>query len=258
MLSAIRQPDVASPAEHGFTLVEVVVALVTGMIVSLALFSILDTYARQTGRISDVAQATNVGRTAMTHIVDELHSTCIKEAFAPVKSGSTESKLIFVNGFFPEKANESTEPEYSFVRKNTIEYSGGKLTEEKWKATGEESSGEFPWSSLGKTTIATNVAQAEEGKALPVFSYYKYGTSYSTEASKAAQTLEKMSVTTLTSAQASEVAAVEVKFRTEPYKTEYKFGSASEPGTKLSQSTLVTFALGAPNSEATISAKPCE
>ena len=261
MLSALPHLAPRLRSRHGFTLVETMVALVTGLVVTLALFTILEVSSRQTGRISEVAQATNIGRTAMAHVVNELHSACVVSGFRPVKSGSTESKLIFVSGYFPEKANEKTEPEYGFVRKNQIELAGGKLLEEKWKASGEEASGEYPWTSLGKTILATNTTQTEEGgKAVPVFTYYKYGTSYSTGSSEAAQTLTKMTVgsTAISSAEASEVAAVGVAFRTEPYKREYKFGGNSESGTSLNQSTMTTFALGSPNSETTIEAKPCE
>jgi Tfp pilus assembly protein PilW len=262
MLSALRKLPRRAGRQHGFTLVETLVALVTGLVVSMALFAILEVSSRQTSRISEVSQATNIGRAAMAHVVDELHSACLSSGFRPVKTGSTESKLIFVSGYFPEKANEKTEPEYGFVRKNQIELSGGKLVEEKWKASGEESAGEYPWTSLGKTTIAANISQSEESKeAKPVFTYYEYGTSFTTGSSEAAQTLTNMKLAkaaALTAEQASKVAAVEVSFRTEPYKREYKFGGNSESGTNLSQTTLTTFNLGAPNSETKIEAKPCE
>lgn len=248
--------------EHGFTLIEAIVAIATGIVVSLALFAILDVSSRQTGRISEVAQATNVGRTAMAHIVSELHSSCLKSGFAPVKSGSTESKLIFVNGYFPEKASEKTEPEYTFVRKNVIELNSSKqLTEEKSKASGEESSGEYPWTSLGKTTLASNIVQTTEGGEKPVFAYYKYNSAYATSTSEPADTLYPMTLSkgaALTAEQAKEVSAVEVRFMTEPYRREYKFGGASETGTSLNQASMTTLALGSPNSETTIEAKPCE
>src|ERR1700690_1588251 len=123
-IAAARDP-------RGFTLIEVLVAMVTGIIVTGALFAILEVSTRQAARVSEVAQATQVGRTAMTHVVDELHSACLSNGFTPVKPVTTATKLVFVNAYFPEHASEAKEPEYTFVNKNVIEYvaAKGRLTD---------------------------------------------------------------------------------------------------------------------------------
>ncbi len=247
--------------QSGFTLVEVLVAMVTGIIVTGALFAILEFSTEQTARVSEVAQATQVGRGAMTHVVDELHSACLSSGFSPVKSGSNATKLVFVNGYFPEAINEKTQPEYDFVRKDTIEYSSakGELTDATALASGEaEASGEYPWKAATTELLAEKISPAEvSGKEEPIFSYEKYNTKSATGSGEAASTLTPMTVAEVESKPA-EVAAVRISFRTSYYHKEIKLSASNEKGTSVDQTTLTTFALGAPNSEATITAGPCE
>ena len=117
--------------------------MVTGVIVTGALFAILDFSVRQSSRLSGVAQATQTGRVAMTRIVDELHSSCICRRLPPVIEGSTPSKLIFVNGYDEkeEPKEKSEEPPAELppasIHKDVIEYNRatGKLVDTVYTAT---------------------------------------------------------------------------------------------------------------------------
>lgn len=254
--------------DGGFTLIETLVAMVTGIIVVGALFAILEMSAKQTSRLSQVAQATQSSNTAMTHVVDELHSACLSEGFTPVLAGSTPSSLILVNGYFPAKITEPTkEPEYTFVRKDTLEYNTGNshLTDTYVKATAEPTSGVYSsWSTTPTTVLlAEKVSPVKvEGKEQPVFRYWEYATTPTTSTEKAATTLTEIKLgatEALTSTQANNVASVTVSFSTAPSeKKEVHLTTASEAGLADSQSTQNTFAFTAPNSESTIVAGPCE
>lgn len=256
--------------QRGFTLMETLVAMITGIVVIGALFAILESSTKQTARLSELAQATQTGNVAMTHILDELHSACVAAGFAPVQQGSTPSKLIVQDGYFPEKIKEpSKEPEYSFVRQDTIEYSSseGRLYDKWLKASGEVESGVYPTSKSTPTTVllAEKVSQVEaKGEKVSVFKYWAYATAPSSSTSEAAATLTEIKPSEiasegLTSAQAKSVAAVTVTFSTAPSeKKEVRLTSAAESGLPSSLSTLTTFALSAPNSESKISAEPCE
>lgn len=255
--------------QRGFTLMETLVAMLTGLVVIGALFAILETSVKQTSRLSQLAQATQTGNIAMTHIVDELHSACLAEGFAPVQKGSTASKLILQDGYFPEKIKEAgKEPEYSFVRQDTIEYSPSesRLTDSTLKASGEAESGVYPTSKSTATSVllAEKVSEVEAKSEPAVFKYWTYATSSTTSTSEAAATLQLIKASEigsegLTSAQAKAVAAVSVSFSTAPSeKKEVRLTTAAESGLPNALSTETVFAFNAPNSEAKVTAGPCE
>jgi Tfp pilus assembly protein PilV len=250
-------------AQHGFTLVEVLVAMVTGIVVSLALFAILDFSVRESGRLSNVAQATQLGRGTMTRIVEELHSACIAPKFKPVQSGSSESKLILISGY-GEKAEVPTKAtSLTGVREDEISWSGPAentqqvLTDKTMLGTGISKAGVYEFAApvpASGVQIGTRITESEKA---PIFKYYEYATAVKSGTTEASQALTPVALTkgaALTVAQAETVAGVEVTFNAAPSQKELK----PPPGLNVDQSTLATFSFSAPNSEATIKAGPCE
>lgn len=264
-------------SERGFTLIEVLVAMVTGVIVTGALFAILEVSMRQSTRVSDVAQATQLGRTAMNHIVDELHSACISEKFAPVQESSGEAKagepkLVFITGYSEAAEVPSVGTTTNGVREDEIIWSESAqtLTDKTYLATAEPKSGVFTFSAtpspkngvrLAEHVKQTEVVEGGKTKKLPIFQYYEYGSTATSSATTGLSTLEPLhnekgellkSGEKLGAGPAAEVASVLVNFTIAPVDNVATLGRAAE------LSSQNTFTFSAPNSENPLKTVPCE
>jgi hypothetical protein len=254
----------AARNERGFTIIELLVAMVTGLIVTGVLFTVLEFSTNESTRIGDVAQASQLGRTTMTHIVDELHSACFASGFAPVQEKSSESTLIFETAYSEEPELPSVATLKSGVRKEMIVWSPTTKTLRDYSklSTGVESSvytfsAAEKYTPEGGTLIGENISQnePEKSKTEPIFRYFKYAPKATTSTSEASSALEEVKLSkeqTLTSEQAKTVASVQVAFDTAPLDKKGTLGRSAE------LSTQATFAFSAPNSEATITAGPCQ
>jgi len=227
----------------GFMLIELLVAMVSATVVTGALFAVLIVGLHQTTRISGTVAATELGRTTMTRMVDELHSACISKEFEPIQAKSTESELIFVSAVGQEAVLKK-------AAQHKIVYSkaAGTLVE----TTTPSSGGEWPNFEYKGTPTTTRIGQdISESGGKKVFQYYKYATSSST--TNAVTTLTPITPESgaLTEAQAKEAAAVQINYAAgAPETAQYK------PTVELSDQ--VTLAFTAPSAETPIVQKPCE
>ncbi len=248
--------------ERGFTLVEMLVAIATGIVVTLALFAILDLSLRQSGRLNDVAQATQLGRVTMTKIVDELHSACLSPGFLPVQEKSTATNLWFVNAY----SNEAVIPNAKEAKvagtgayKHDIVWAKegsketGTLTDYSYASTGGELPN-FAWSPSASPAGGTRIGEkiSKTGNT-PIFRYYEYslvnnGTSETPEGS-----LTLMPEKEFTKAEAEKAASVIISFKTAPAD---KGSTATD--TSLDLTSQVTFAFTVPQSEAKAASTPCQ
>jgi type II secretory pathway pseudopilin PulG len=248
-------------AEGGFTLIETLVAMVTGLIITGALFAVLEVSLHQSARLSDVAQATQLGRTAMTHVVDELHSACLSSGFTPVQEKSTENKLIFIDAYSKEAEIPSAHKDEIVWEKEGVKESGT-LTDYTYVSIGGTSP-EFKWAEKPSpekgVRIGEHIFKAElEGKkeTSPIFRYYAYATKPSTSPTAPSSTLKEETLTGaktgLTAAEAATVASVVISFKAAPS------DGRTELGRGASLTNQMTFAFEAPSSESPIEAAPCE
>jgi prepilin-type N-terminal cleavage/methylation domain-containing protein len=252
--------------DGGFSLIELVVAMLISGVIIVVLLTVLTFTTRQTSLVTEKVQATRTGRQTMTKVLDELHSACLGSGYAgyfPVQEKSTASKLIFYNAYSKLPAVPSaSENAAEGVYKHEIEFNEakGQLID---KTSPSTSVSEWPKVSFGTATthdLGENLAKTfetnekgEKGAEVPIFQYYKYAPTGSTSsATKGLQTLELIKGTELNSTEASEVAAVTVTFTALPSSHNKEFNRG------ISLSSQMTFAYTSPSSESTISDQPCE
>jgi Tfp pilus assembly protein PilW len=170
-MSPLTTPPATLQAEHGFTLVEMLVAMVTGLVVILATLSVLDISISQSSRIAERTDADQRGRLAMEKVLLELHSSCIADPFTPVQKESTATNLRFISQ--TGSAASFTTVTMHEIKLNTVT---GKLTDASFVSSPVEGTTmTFPGTATRTETILAGVSNSQEGaKVVPVFSYYKY------------------------------------------------------------------------------------
>jgi type II secretory pathway pseudopilin PulG len=156
----------------GFTLIELLASLTAALVVSFAAFTLLDAATHQQARVADQLDATQRARTAMEHITQLLHSSCVASAVTPIQAGSDATHLTFISQFGSGTLLTPNE--------HTITFSGGNLTDLVYPETG----GTAPtWtfaataSPPGGVNLLTNAVQAQTGSTpttQPVFQYFAY------------------------------------------------------------------------------------
>lgn len=229
MLMSIRLPPPITPsAEQGFTLIELLVTMLISTVVIGALFTILQFTTTQEGFISDKVQADQLGRTAMTNIIDELHSSCtgVTPIRAPsetpasplLSSGPLNLWFTSTYGDSESGANSLTSVvEHDINWKETKVSSGkklGTLTDYEFKSesTSKYPEWKFPFPKISNATatkiLATNVIPPEINGEPTIFQYYQY------ESGKLA--VFPPSKLPLTAATAEEVAKVTIGFTQAP------------------------------------------
>lgn len=248
MLNRALPPNLSD--ESGFSLIEMLVAILCGVVVTGALFTILEVSTNETSRLAGRVQATQLGRTTMTRIVDELRTSCISKEFKPIQEKSSESELVFISGTGQEAVLKK-----AFLHRITYSATEGTLVDKAYEST----SGEWPsfkYSETPKTTTRIGEYIGQSGTT-PVFQYFSYASaSNSTSTTAGVSTLESTpmeakSGTGLSKTNAEKAAGVLITFNAgAPEGKKYK------PSTELSDQ--VTLAFSAPSAETPIVAGPCE
>jgi hypothetical protein len=260
-------------SESGFSLIEVMVAMVTGLIVVAALFAILEVSLHQASLITDKVQANQGARLTMNKVVDALHSACFAQGVTPIQEKSTGSDMIFWNAY-SEKAEipVATASPSDGVYKHELQLTGSRLIDSYHPS---ESVTEWPTKIVFNTSVVSTktsvigeqiqkgfeevkspVTGKVEQKSVPVFQYWEYSEKPSAaNANAPVLTLTKIPLAEgvgLTAAQAAEVAAVTVTFAHLP-------GDGNTAHNRsVVLSTPVTLAFGSPATENPIVDKPCE
>lgn len=221
--------------ERGFTLVEMLVSMTMGLLVLGATFATLSVSRTQSARIIDRVSADQRSRTTLETLLQELHSSCVSIAEAPIREGSTATMIKFLSRFGSEAA-------FSTVSLHEVSLSGSKLIDKIYTSNTNATSADWRFTSPPvSTTLLAGVSQSEGGTA-PVFQYFKYTPQ------------GKLSSTPLTvplnEADANAAAQVNVRFATAPE------SGSTRPGRAVDVSDGVSLRLTPPTE--TPSNKPCE
>jgi len=189
--------------ERGFTLIEALVAMLAGVIVTGATFSILDISLKQTTHIADRVSADQRGRIGMEKILQELHSSCVSIGANPIQAESTGTNIKFLS-----RRSSSSEPYFTTMTEHEISLSGETLQDASYQSNGgsEAVKWKFPETPTSTATLLTGVTQSAKG-ATPLFQYYslKY---------KEGKLQTESLKTPLTTSEVSETAQVTVSFTT--------------------------------------------
>lgn len=190
--------------EHGVTLVEMLVAMLTGLVVVSAAFAILEVSLHQSTRIADRVSADQRGRLALEKIMLELHSACIASGVNPIQENSEPTKLRFMS------ESGSSEPFFTKGQEHEIYLSGTTLKDAVYQSNGGvEANGRWKFPAEGSptstSTLLTNVYAPTTGS---LFEYFEYTASALTTAVTPAPKL--------TLGQANSVAKVNVNLTVAP------------------------------------------
>jgi Tfp pilus assembly protein PilW len=222
--------------EKGTTMAELLVGMAAGMIILAGLTTLVVLTLHSTARTSARVDATSRARLALDRLVDELHSACVAPKAAPIRGGSTGTKLVFVHA---TGAAAAPVPILSVVA-----LTGTSLVQADyaWK----EGSSPF-WvfeekKPVKEFTLLTNVSQITATK--PVFSYY---------ASAASATSEIALGTPLIQTDAERTIHVDVAFMASPSR-----GVATEQATPARMRGGATFRLSAVSYNEAAPALPCQ
>jgi prepilin-type N-terminal cleavage/methylation domain-containing protein len=148
--------------ERGFTLVELLVVMVAGVVVSSALFMIVDVTLHQTTRTFSRVDASQRARTAMETIEQELHSACYANDAFPVIAG-TPTSISFWSQY--GSGPNLTPTKHTIALDTTT----GDLTDSTYTTSGTSPNWVAASTASRVNTLLTNVTQAP---STAVFSYY--------------------------------------------------------------------------------------
>jgi len=177
MLTTVRSED-------GFTLIELLVTMVAGIVVLMALLTIMDVTLQNTTHAFSQVDATARARPAFTYIENELHSACFADEETPIQTGASPTALIFLSS-----TGTSATPTELW---HEIDYNGAPtntLVDNTYSTTQSVNGNGVPIWNRGtlqsSRTLLTNVAQSRPSATQPlnpVFQYFAYQTAPGTDA----------------------------------------------------------------------------
>jgi Tfp pilus assembly protein PilW len=258
----LRRGRPALAGESGFTMIELMVSMVTGLVICFAAYAILTVATEQSAHLTDYTQATQQGRIAMAKIVDALHSACLAPGFAPVLTSSSATELRFINAYSEEAVIPKSQiNEQRIVWNEKTET----LTDYTYPAAKEITWPKFEYASTASPAsgviLAHNVTRTESGgKKIPIFQYYSYTDKSSEGTTEGVNELSTEPIekgATLTEKTAPTAASVLITFTAGPSDGTTYVGAPGKGVTDNLQ-TQVTLSFSVPVSSNEVVDAPCK
>jgi prepilin-type N-terminal cleavage/methylation domain-containing protein len=166
-------------AEHGFSLIELLVSMLMATVITGAAMSFLIFTTEDVSHITARVGVDQNGRLEMQRLISELNSACFQPTIHPILTGASASTLIFES-----EAGEGSE--FPTVQKHEVVYTKGTgttegtLVEKAYVSTGTKESGgtitrEYANGPTTTRRLLTGIRQTKSGaEEVPLFRYYRY------------------------------------------------------------------------------------
>lgn len=159
-------------SERGYSLVELLVTLTTGIIVLMATFLVVDTLVVQSAMVQDRVDNVQRGRQAMENMTQTLRSqVCLGPGYPAITQGDDNSVTYYANvrnaTFAPDKYRLVYDPATN----------GGTITEYFYQGSGTPPAVTFPANPTSQRTIITHASRyvdTSNNQTVPVFRYYAF------------------------------------------------------------------------------------
>jgi prepilin-type N-terminal cleavage/methylation domain-containing protein len=158
--------------QSGMTLIELMVGMSIGLVVTFASFAVLDRATTASQEIADRQEAVQLGRQAMEAMTQQLRSqVCLGEASEPISQGDDSTAMFYAD------LSDGSEP----IARRRLTYvapaagAPGRIQEEVFDGSGTYPDLTFPVVPTRSRVLLARAKQAEGGGGpLPVFRYYAF------------------------------------------------------------------------------------
>lgn len=150
--------------QRGTTLVELMVAMMAGIVIISALTMVILTTLHGTSRVSARVHATQRAQIVLIRLMEQLHSACVTPEIAPIQEKSTGTSLRFIH-----QTGSAVQPTPIY---SVVSLSGGTLYEQDYAVTGTAPNYQQGTAIGGPRTLLTKVIPTPPSSS--IFSYHRY------------------------------------------------------------------------------------
>jgi prepilin-type N-terminal cleavage/methylation domain-containing protein len=211
-MSALRRIRARLGDERGFTLVELLMATVIGVVVLMTAYTMSDAVLHAQTRISDRSESIARGRTTLEQITQQLRSEVCLGPGSPAIAYGDASHITF----YADLANTTFTP-----TKRDLQFTGGTITQRDY--TGSPAVGTPPFTfsaTAARTRVIADKLLLQPG--IPFFTYYSF------DGGNPIRPANQLAVP-LSAADAARVVQIRVSFSALPSRGGSSATSAGEP-----------------------------